>query len=69
MLDEVVQRNEASRTPELHTRQSILLRMINHEAYHLGEINLTLGANGREPIDPWPGHEWQEGADRRLREG
>ena len=33
--------------------------MINHEAYHLGEINLALGANGREPIDPWPGAEWE----------
>jgi uncharacterized damage-inducible protein DinB len=69
MLDEVVQRNEAARPPELHTRQSILLRMINHEAYHLGEINVTLGANGREPIYPWPGREWEEGVPRSVREG
>ncbi|MEO8272857.1 MAG: DinB family protein [Chloroflexota bacterium] len=54
---------------QLHTRQSILLRMINHEAYHLGEINIALGANGREPIDPWPGADWAADAPRSLREG
>jgi uncharacterized damage-inducible protein DinB len=53
----------------VHTRQSILMRMITHEGYHLGEINLTLGANGREPIDPWPRSDWREGAPRSLREG
>ena len=69
MLDEAVQRNDVGRPPQLHTRQSIVLRMINHEAYHLGEINLTLGSNGREPIDPWPGREWQQGVPRSVREG
>jgi uncharacterized damage-inducible protein DinB len=69
MLGEVVQRDEQGRPSEFHTRQSILLRLINHEAYHLGEINLTLGANGREPIDPWPGMEWREGVPRSVREG
>lgn len=61
MLGEEVRRDEDGRPPEIHTRQSILLRLINHEAYHLGEINLTLGANGREPIDLWPGNEWELG--------
>jgi uncharacterized damage-inducible protein DinB len=69
MLDDVIRRDESGRPPELHTRQSILLRMINHEAYHLGEINVTLGANGREPIDPWPGREWEEGVPSSVREG
>jgi uncharacterized damage-inducible protein DinB len=64
-----VRRDEAGRPPEVHTRQSILMRMITHEGYHLGEINLTLGANGREPINPWPGREWQLGAPVVLREG
>ena len=68
-IDQETRRDEAGRPPEFHTRQSILLRMISHEAYHLGEINLTLGANGREPIDPWPGREWQATAPRRIREG
>ena len=53
----------------LHTRQSILLRMINHEAYHAGEISLALSSNGREPIDLWPPADWAEGAPAALREG
>ncbi len=50
---------------QVHSRQSILLRMINHEAYHVGEMSLTLGANGREPIDLWPAADWAE--DRPAR--
>ncbi len=69
MLGESIRRDEAGRPPEFHTRQSILLRLINHEAYHLGEINVALGANGREPINPWPGSEWFADAPRSLREG
>lgn len=68
-LDHEARRLEPPRPPEIHTRQSILMRLINHEAYHLGEVNLVLGSNGREPIDPWPGREWVEGAARSLREG
>ena len=68
MLEDGWERTRDGRT-EVHTRQSILLRMINHEAYHLGEINLALGANGREPIDPWPGSDWAADAPRSRREG
>ena len=68
-LREAVRRDEAGRPAEVHTRQSILMRMINHEAYHLGEINVALGANGREPINPWPSREWAVGAPVELREG
>jgi uncharacterized damage-inducible protein DinB len=46
----------------LHTRQSVLMRMITHEAYHCGEIALTLGSHGlggrtgpNGPIDMWAG--------------
>jgi uncharacterized damage-inducible protein DinB len=46
----------------LHTRQSVLMRIITHEAYHCGEIALTLGSNGlggrtgpNGPIDMWAG--------------
>lgn len=53
----------------VQTRQSILLRMINHEAYHAGEIGLTLASHGREPIDLWPGADWRTDAPRSLREG
>ena len=68
-LDVAVRRVEAGRGTEVHTRQSILMRMINHEAYHLGEVNLVLGSHGREPIDPFPGSEWLEGSPRERREG
>jgi uncharacterized damage-inducible protein DinB len=68
MLEDRFERIAANRS-EVHTRQSILLRMINHEAYHLGEINLALGSNGRVPIDPWPGRDWAPDAPRSVREG
>jgi uncharacterized damage-inducible protein DinB len=67
-LGEGIRRERGGGT-QVHTRQSILLRMINHEAYHLGEINLALGSNGRTPIDPWPSSDWLEGAPVSLREG
>ena len=69
MLGDEIRRDEAGRPSEVHTRQSILLRLLSHEAYHLGEINLALGSNGREPINPWPGREWKLGAPAWLREG
>ena len=53
----------------VHTRQSILMRLINHDAFHAGEISLTLVANGREPIDLWPAADWAADAPRSLREG
>jgi len=68
-LDVAARRESAGRPPQVHTRQSILLRMINHEAYHLGEINVALGSNGREPIDPWPSADWLETAPASMREG
>ncbi len=36
------------------TRRSLLLRLITHEAYHVGEIALIQGINGRPSIDLWP---------------
>lgn len=46
----------------LHTRQSVLMRIITHEAYHSGEISRVLGDNGlggrtgpNGPIDMWAG--------------
>jgi uncharacterized damage-inducible protein DinB len=67
-LGKTFDRGEGDRH-EVHTRQSILLRMINHEAYHVGEISLTLGANGRTPIDLWPGADWLKGVPAARREG
>lgn len=39
----------------IHTRQSVLMRLITHDAYHCGEISLTLGSNGLGAIDLWAG--------------
>jgi uncharacterized damage-inducible protein DinB len=68
MLGETFRR-EGRTGVQIHTRQSILLRMINHDAYHVGEVNLILGAHGREMIDPWPPADWLESAPVALREG
>ena len=48
--------DEAFPTPSgLHlTRQSIVLRMITHDAYHAGEIALIQGMHGRPQLDLWP---------------
>jgi len=67
-LGEAVTRHRGE-TRQIHTRQSILLRLIHHEAYHVGEISLTLGAHGRAPIDLWPRADWAADAPRALREG
>ena len=40
---------------QIHTRQSVLMRLLTHDAYHCGEISLTLGNNGLAAIDPWLG--------------
>lgn len=38
-----------------HTRQSVVIRMITHDAFHTGEISLALGGNGLPGIEPWAG--------------
>jgi uncharacterized damage-inducible protein DinB len=40
---------------QIHTRQSVLMRMITHDAFHSGEISLALGSNGLGAIDMWKG--------------
>ena len=40
---------------QIHTRQSVLIRMITHDAFHCGEISLALGSNGLAAIEPWAG--------------
>jgi hypothetical protein len=59
MLGETIRR-QGSAGVQVLSRQSILLRLITHEAYHVGEISLTLSANGSEPIDLWPSADWIE---------
>ncbi|HUQ17040.1 MAG TPA: DinB family protein [Candidatus Saccharimonadales bacterium] len=38
---------------QLHTRQSILFRMLTHDASHTGEISQLLGMHGRDGVDLW----------------
>ena len=53
MLDEIVSRTRRGEE-ERFTRRSLLLRLITHEAYHVGEIALIQGIHGRPQIDLWP---------------
>lgn len=36
-----------------HTRQSVLMRLLSHDAYHCGEMSQTLGIHGLTQIDLW----------------
>lgn len=38
---------------QMHTRRSILLRLLSHDAFHSGEISQLLGAHGLPAIDLW----------------
>jgi uncharacterized damage-inducible protein DinB len=38
---------------QLHSRTSILQRLLTHEAYHDGEIAIAMGSHGLEPIYIW----------------
>lgn len=52
MLTETVDRVMNGKT-QVHTRRSILMRMLSHDAFHAGEISTILGANGLGEIDLW----------------
>jgi uncharacterized damage-inducible protein DinB len=39
----------------IHTRQSVLMRLLTHDAFHCGEISLALGSSGLPAIEPWVG--------------
>ena len=52
MLGDVYTR-EIRGTTQKHTRQSVLLRLLTHDAYHTGEISQILGVADLEEIDLW----------------
>ena len=52
MLTDRIERRYAD-TVQVHTRASILLRLLTHEAYHCGELSQTLGIHGLPQIDLW----------------
>lgn len=51
-LAESVARDSAGRK-SVHTRASILNRLITHDAYHAGELSQTLGIHNLRQIDLW----------------
>jgi uncharacterized damage-inducible protein DinB len=51
-LAETVTRRYGDRT-QVHSRSSILQRLLTHEAYHCGELSQTLGIAGLPQIDLW----------------
>jgi uncharacterized damage-inducible protein DinB len=52
MLSDEFTREIGGKTQK-HTRQSVLMRLITHDAYHTGEISLVLGMHGLTEIDFW----------------
>jgi uncharacterized damage-inducible protein DinB len=52
MLDEDIERRYLDQV-QIHTRASILQRLLTHEAYHCGELSQTLGIHGLPQIDLW----------------
>lgn len=38
---------------QVHSRSSVLQRLLTHEAYHCGELSQTLGIRGLPQIDLW----------------
>ncbi|HEV2218824.1 MAG TPA: DinB family protein [Candidatus Dormibacteraeota bacterium] len=52
MLSERFERRMGDQV-QWHSRSSVLTRMMTHDAYHTGEISLTLGSHGRGAMDPW----------------
>lgn len=52
MLRDQIQRRYDG-TVQVHTRSSILQRLLTHEAYHCGELSLALGIHGLPQIDLW----------------
>jgi uncharacterized damage-inducible protein DinB len=52
MLGETVERAYGDQR-QVHSRASILQRLLTHEAYHCGELSQTLGIHGLPQIDLW----------------
>jgi uncharacterized damage-inducible protein DinB len=36
-----------------HTRQSVLTRLVTHDAFHCGEVSILLSTHGFASLDPW----------------
>jgi uncharacterized damage-inducible protein DinB len=53
MLEDRFTRIGGDGNEQVHTRQSVLMRMISHDAYHAGELSLALGQHGLTQVDLW----------------
>jgi uncharacterized damage-inducible protein DinB len=53
MLNESVVRGQGDEARHF-TRRSLVLRLITHQAYHIGQIAVIQGIHGRPEIDLWP---------------
>ena len=51
-LFEQFERRAGEKT-QLHTRQSVLVRLLTHDAYHSGELSQILGIHGLPQFDLW----------------
>jgi uncharacterized damage-inducible protein DinB len=51
-LGEIFTRERAGEMQQ-HTRQSVLTRLVMHDAFHCGEVSTLLGAQGLASMDPW----------------
>lgn len=52
MLDVAFERRYGD-VVQVHTRASVLNRLVAHDAYHAGEMSQVLGAHGLPVADPW----------------
>ena len=52
MLNQAVERIKDGQR-QIHSRSSILQRMLTHDAYHCGELSQTLGIHGLPQVDLW----------------
>jgi uncharacterized damage-inducible protein DinB len=52
MLEDKFTRDRGGKT-QTHTRQSVLMRLLTHDAFHSGEISEILGMHGLPEIDLW----------------
>jgi hypothetical protein len=52
MLDDSIERRYGG-SVQVHTRGSVLQRLLTHEAWHAGELSQLLGLHGLEQPDLW----------------
>jgi len=53
MLQDEFRREINGGQVQIHTRQGVLMPLLTHDAYHIGEITQTLGVNGLPEIYIW----------------